>query len=295
MTDVVVSTRTGLDSVEAALLDAVDLLGADDAGEPVVCARVLQVVAQRSGADPRDAYARLVRRGVPWSVHLPLVELLGNAGSRDAGPADPEQVDVRLSPVGALALASERQEVGPVPLGLVEGTLFRGGAHPPYDPASVVGALLAGRADLGPPALPTGCEISGDLAGLRAGREVTLTVDSTIRAEGGHLVITAIPYGVGPEQLHDTVRDARAALLAAHETCPMRRIEDESSIVDGVRLYVEPERGADLRDLRDWLLRIRPVHRRLVCRLPAPLPELMAGWEREDGSGLRALADLLRG
>lgn len=295
VTDAAVSTRTGLDGVETALLDAVDLLGADASGEPVACARVLQVVAQRGQAEPRDAYARLVRRGVPWSVHLPLVELFGNAGSRDHAPADPEHVEVRLSPVGSLALASEREELGPVPLGLVEGTLVRGGPQPPYDPAAVVGALLAGRADLGPPALPTAGEIAGDLAGLRAGQQVTLTVRSTIRAEGGHLVITAIPYGVGPAQLHDAVRDARAALLAARESCPMRRIDDESTTRDGVRLYVEPEKGADLRDLRDWLLRIRPVQRQLDCLLPAPLTELIGGWEREDGSGLRALADLLRG
>ena len=293
VTHAAVSARTGLDAVEAALLDAVDLLGADDTGEPVACSRVLQVVAQRGGAAPADAYARLVRRGVPWSVHLPLVELLGNAGTRDDPPSDPEHVEVRLSPVGALTLASERGETGPLPLALIEGTLFRGGTQPPYDAAAVVGALLAGRSDLGPPELPTGCEIDGDVAGLRAGREETLTVRSTIRAEGGHLAITEIPYGVGPAQLHDSVHGARAALLAARETCPMRRIVDESTMRDGIRLYVEPDKGADLRDLRDWLVRIPPVQRSVTWMLPAPVTELLGAWDREDGSGLRALADLL--
>ena len=50
VTHAAVSARTGLDAVEAALLDAVDLLGADDTGEPVACSRVLQVVAHRAEA-----------------------------------------------------------------------------------------------------------------------------------------------------------------------------------------------------------------------------------------------------
>lgn len=287
------SVRTGLDEVEVALLDAVDLLGADQTGEPVACSRVLAVVAQRRQAEPRDAYPRLVRRGLPWSVHLPLVELLGDAGDRDRPPADPEHVEVRLSPVGALALAAERGDVGAVPLGLVEGTLFCGGEVPPFAPSAVVGALLAGRTDVGPPELPTGCAVDGEIGALLRGEPSTLTIRSTIRAEGGHLVITEIPYGVGPRQLHDAVHDARAALRAANQTCPMRRIEDETNARDGVRLYVEPEKGADLRDLRDWLLRIRPMERQLACRLPEPMPARLRRWQREDGSGLRALADLL--
>lgn len=291
------ATRTtsaaGLDEVEAALLHAVDLLGADAEGEPVACSRVLRVLDQRGYASERAAYAALVRRGVPWSVHLPLVELLGNAGSRDDGPADPEHVDVRLSPVGALALAAEEGAVGPVPLGLIEGSVFRGGEQPPFEPAAVVSALLAGRTDLGPPTFPTGGIVSGDLAALGRGEAVALTLSSAIRAEGGHLTITEIPYGVGPEDLWQRVHDAGAALRALNEACPMRGIEDETSMRDGVRLTVEPDKGTDLRELRDWLLRIPPVSRTVACRLPAPMPDWVRGWDRGDGSGLRALADLM--
>jgi len=283
----------GLDAVEAALLDAVDLLGADHLGEPVACDRVLRVLEQRGQADAGTAYAALLRRGRPWSVHLPLVELLGNAGSRDDRAADPEHLEVRLSPVGALAQAAERGEAGPVPLDLIEGTVFRGGRQPAYEPAAVVSALLAGRTDLGPPAFPTGGVVGGQLEALRRGDGARITVASTIRAEGGHLAITEIPYGVGPQDLRDRVHDARAALRAAHETCPMLRIVDETNVRDGVRLYVEPEKGADLRELRDWLLRIPPVQRTFDCVLPAPMAELATTWDRGDGSGLRALADLM--
>lgn len=283
----------GLDPVEAALLRAVDLLGADDQGEPVPCDRVLRVLAQRGQADAATAYPALVRRGVPWSVHLPLVELLGNAGSRDDPPADPEHVEVRLSPVGALVLAALDGDVGPVPLGLIEGTLVRGGEVPPFGPAAVVSALLAGRDDAGPPSFPTGGVVGGAVEALLRGEPARITASSAIRAEGGHLAITEIPYGVGPQDLHDRVHDARAALRAARETCPMQRIVDETNMRDGVRLYVEPEKGADLRELRDWLLRIPPVQRTFPCRLPAPMAELLTGWDRGDGSGLRALADLL--
>jgi hypothetical protein len=89
------------------------------------------------------------------------------------------------------------------------------------------------------------------------------------------------------------VHDARAALRAAHETCPMLDIVDETNARDGVRLYVEPEKGADLRELRDWLLRIPPVQRTFDCALPAPMPDLVTRWDRGDGSGLRALADVV--
>ena len=233
----------GLDPVEVALLRAIDLLGADDQGEPVACDRVLRVLEQRGQAGAAAAYPALVRRGVPWSVHLPLVELLGNAGSRDDPPAGAEHVEVRLSPVGALVLSALDGGIDPVPLGLVEGTAFRGGEQPPFDPAAVVSALLAGGRDAGRPAFPTGGVVGGALESLLQGEPARVTVSSAIRAEGGHLAITEIPYGVGPRGLHDRVHDARAALRAARERCPMQRIVDETNVRDGVRLYVEPAKG----------------------------------------------------
>ena len=112
------SDRTGLDATEVALLDALDLVGAGVEAEPARCSDVLLAVERVHGAPASESWPLLVARGVPWLVHLPLVELVGNAGSQAGDPpADPEHVSARLSTLGALALAAERDEIGPVPVG----------------------------------------------------------------------------------------------------------------------------------------------------------------------------------
>ncbi len=89
--------------------------------------------------------AALVDLAVPWRRHLPLLEPLGNVGTRgDDPPADARYTMVRLSPAGRLALAAERGAVGPVPFGLVEGTLYRDGTVPSFAPDAVLAALRTG-------------------------------------------------------------------------------------------------------------------------------------------------------
>jgi hypothetical protein len=62
---------------------------------------------------------------VPWQLHLPLLDARGNHGSQHGDPAaDARYTEVWLSRVGALALAAERAEVGPVPLGLIDGSPY---------------------------------------------------------------------------------------------------------------------------------------------------------------------------
>jgi hypothetical protein len=294
------SARTGLGPLELALLDAVDLLGADADAPPVRCADVLDVVDRRQALGARYAWQALVDLGVPWRVHLPLVELDGNAGTQlgDA-PADPEFVSVRLSPFGALVLAAEREEAGPVPVGLIEGSLYRGGKVPPYDPGAVVGALLAGEEHAGLPVMPTGGTVGGDVVGLLAGRPVQLTLGCTFAAEAGRLVITEIPLGVPGGRIIDTI--ASAMLTAGPDLrpvraagCPVQHVEDETTMVDGLRIVVTPSKGSDLRYAVEWLRALWPVTVGVDCRLPAPQPERLTAWDRGDGSGLRALADLLR-
>jgi hypothetical protein len=297
----VVSARTGLGPLDVAILDAVDLL---DVGEPVRCSDVLAAVRTLEGIGPGTTWPMLVDLGVPWRRHLPLVELYGDAGSvTGAPPADAEHVEVRLAAPGALALAAERGEVGPVPFGLVEGSWATGGPVPPFDPAAVVGALLAGASDAGPPALPGGGNVEGDVEGLLSGAAVRLTVGCTIRPEGGNLVITEIPLGVPGGQVFESVvaramrftesADGRRGVPVRRRGSPVVGVYDETTPRDGVRFLVKLADGADLLLARDWLRDVWPVTVEVDAHLPAPMAERLRAWERGDGSGLRGVRDLL--
>jgi hypothetical protein len=296
------SALSGLGPVELALLDAVDLLAAD--GEPVRCSDVLAVLDAREDVGPRYSWPALVDIGVPWRRHLPLVELHGNCGTALGDPpAEPVYVEVRLSTVGALALAAERGETGPLPLGIVEGSLYRGGRVPPFDPRRVVGALLAASSDVGGPALPTGGAVVGDLEGLLAGAPAHLLLRCTIRPEGGRLVITEVPLGAegnlivaAIEQRSQQVerdQSGRGHLRVRRHGSPVVDVRDETSSRDGIRIVVDLDPGADLQEARDWLLDVWPVTIGVDARLPAPMADRLGRWDRGDGSGLRALADQL--
>ncbi len=294
------TARTGLGPVEVALLDAIDLLEGDG-GEPVRCSDVLAAVDRLHGVGPRYSWPVLVDVAVPWRLHLPLVDGHGNLGTQgDDGPADAKYVEARLSEVGALALAAERGEIGPVPLGLIEGSLYRGGPVPPFAPDAVVGTLLAAGTDAGPPVLPTGGTVSGDLVGLLDGRPARLTLGCTIRPVGGDLVITEVPLGVEADRVVENIHN-RSRERATHrggETlrpagCPVVGVYDETSSRNGLLIRVVLDPGSDLREAVQWLRDVWPVTVEVDCRLPAPQAERLATWDRGDGSGLRALADLL--
>lgn len=278
---------SGLAALDVALLDAVDLVGSG--GEPVRCDRALDVCASRDGADRGAAWARMLALGSPVLRHLPLLELMLPRDRR--APEAPGSAEVRLSPYGVLALRAERGELGPVPLDLVDGTWWCGGDAPPFDPLRVVGALLAGATEAGGPSLPSGGVVVGDVDRLLAGEPTTLTMSSTVRAEGGHLVATALPYGVEPADAVAAVRAAAAS--AARRRSGVVAVADESNAVDGVRVRVELADGTDLRRARDWLVGVVPLSLERTAVLPAAMPHLLDAWDRGDGTGLRALADLL--
>jgi len=309
------SARTGLGPIESALLDAVDLI-VGGSGEPARCSDVLAAVDRLHGIGPRYSWPALVDLSVPWRVHLPLLDTVGNVGTQAGDrPADPVYVETQLSDVGALALASERGEVGPVPLGLIEGSLYRGGPVPPFAPDAVVGALLAAGADAGPPVLPTGGTVAGDLEGLLAGRPVRLTLGCTIRPLGGDLVITEVPLGVELDELvqmigsrarrerGDAVGRPYADYPGGPEAgppardrrrgCPVVDVIDETTMRNGLIIRVMVDPRSDVRTAAEWLRDVWPVTTEIDARLPAAQAERLRTWDRGDGTGLRALADLL--
>lgn len=232
--------RTGLSGIELQVLAAVEAVAG---ARPIRTTRALDHLAEEFG----PAYALPVLQDLvaDWRVHLTLVEGIGNWGSSSGDPpADPRYTEVALSAVGRCVFAAERGELGPVPLGLVNGTLYRGGTVPPWDPRAVLACLNALVEDpsfsderlrrlLGPPTLPTGGLFLGDLTALRAGRRARLrmtcriereqltpcpTDDQRFPAGPSALVITGTPLGVTLDEITHS--------LAARLTARQRRYAD---------------------------------------------------------------------
>ncbi|MGH3407479.1 MAG: DNA gyrase subunit A [Streptosporangiaceae bacterium] len=242
--------RSGLGLVEIAILEALDAAGARPGRRHAKSARVLAAVDERIGLAPGYAYQVLTDLALPWKVPVPLVDPSGNFGSRDGDPpAMWRYTEARLSPAGQVALAAERGETAPVPVGLINGNTYQWGTRPPLRPAAVIDAIrqVIARpkttsqqiaAIVGPPDFMTGCTVTGDLTGLAAGRAVDLRLDARVtisdeaqlsarvsREIAGHflrpernrtlLVIDNFPPSVSPfdalQAITDRVREHRWA------------------------------------------------------------------------------------
>jgi DNA gyrase/topoisomerase IV subunit A len=217
-----VSGRSGLGLVEVAVLEALDAAGATPDRRPRRSARVLAVIEERIGLAPGYAYQVLTDLALPWKVPVPLVDGHGNFGSPDGDPpAGWRYTDVRLSPAGQVTLAAERGEIAPVPVALITGNSYQWGLRPPFRPAAVIAAIRRVLARprttsreiieiVGPPDFMTGCSVTGDLAGLAAGRQVDLRLHAQVTiADGAHLSARIDGNAPGswskPGQLNGTV------------------------------------------------------------------------------------------
>lgn len=305
------SQRSGLGVLEVAVLAAVaDVGGTPDAGRRRTT-RVLERLEREDGLGARYVYPLLQDLGAPWRLHLPLLDPYGNWGSQHGDPAaDAQYTHVRLSPIGALALAAERGEVAPVPLGLIEGSLYRDGPVPPFDARRVVAALGTASADAGLPTLPTGGTVDGDLTALLAGRRARLQLGCEIVHEDGALVVTAVPLGVPIDLLEQCLATRSRSLrrgsdgrfedhVQAPESDDAQRpfrivdVRNESSMRVGVRVVVQLAHGSDQAVAEHWVRSVWPVTVEVDCRLPAPMARRLRTWDRGDGSGLEALELLL--
>lgn len=138
------------------------------------------------------AYQVLIDLAQPWKLPVPLVEGIGNFGGRgNDPPASPRYTEARLSPVGQVALAAERGDIAPVPIGMINGNTHREGLRPPFRPAAVIdairqvlrrprlpGLLITGI--VGPPDFITGCTVTGDLDALAAGQYAELGLHARV-------------------------------------------------------------------------------------------------------------------
>lgn len=240
----------GCSETEGILLGVIsDML----AGQPfgfVRCDRVLSRIDRQIGLGPRYAYELLLDLARPWLVWAPLLEVGGVAADR-ATPADePYITRCRLTSVGMAILEQERGGHH-LPLGIINGTIYRGGTQPPLEPSRVVAALRelirnpraadeVLRKIIGVPQFPSGCAASGDFDSLLMGREVLLR-------EVGRVKITGIPV---PEEAAKVGRVAGAPILvtgivrsAPHiiiDALP-GRVSATSDVIDEMQACIGPQ------------------------------------------------------
>jgi DNA gyrase/topoisomerase IV subunit A len=314
------SRSTGLGITEAALLEAFAAAGADSDGPYVKCTHVLAELEAATGIAPRYGYDVLVDLARRWTVPLRLVDFHGNVGAPDFPAASPKYTEARLSPIGVCALAAERNEKPPVPIGLINGTTHAGGSRPPFSPTGIIDALGVlieneGATDgeildvVGSPSFPTGCHVGGQVVELLAGLPATLQLTASIEISDAHpsrtrwrgIVLTNLPPGVSTSDLFDhiTSRVHRRSdedlhpELAAKAGLDLKALDDLSS-GDEARIVVTPKAGADVEDLADRLRAIWGVSIDLPVNLGQPLATVLRAWiaERPDHDVRAGLAEL---
>jgi hypothetical protein len=325
--------RSGVGLVECAILEALGSLGAEPGWvrQPVGPkhlttpgyhnnARVLAAVEDRIGLAPGYAYEVLVDLARPWTMPLTLVDGCGNFGTRgNDPPANFRYTESRLSPAGQVALAAERGDLAPVPIGLINGNVYGEGTRPPFRPQAVIDALrqviqhptvtsedLTGM--VGPPYFLNGCTVTGDFAALAAGRPAVLRLQARVTVSDDHrsVLITNLPPNANPDETvvslasQAAVREWAQRYPGLHRQVhlPLSDIRDESS--HGTDLLVcIPEPGTTPEQLRDQLLDVDGVCITVPVVPPGPLATMLRSWAKaypaEDLlTSLTALEDAIR-
>lgn len=308
-------SASGLTAVEIDLLRAVQEGTAAAEGLYAPSTDVLERVEARTGVGPRYAQRMLCDLVVDWVRHLPLLDGEGNFGSvgGDVG-ADAQYTQVRLTSVGELALASEGGAIGPLPLDLIEGSLYRGGGLPPFDPALTIRALLAGADGPGLPRTPTGTITPGPTGAFRRnGRKVQrYQLGSVFRTgpDAHELVLVEPPYLVGMDTIVASLQDRldQARLRAEHgdlrlpldppsgatpEPVPLRDVQNLTSGRTGTWILLPLRKNVDIVDALDWVQSVWPVTVYADCFPEDEIYDRFAPWDGADQSGLRALNELL--
>ncbi len=240
-------------------------------------------------------YDALVRMAQSFSLRLPLVDGHGNFGSLDDGPAASRYTEARLAPAALAMTADLDEGVvdfvanydnkltqpsvlpAAVPNLLVNGAagIAVGMATnmAPHNLVEVVSAarhLLANpRASLDElmrfvpgPDLPTGGKIVG-LDGVRQAYETgkgafrtrasTRVEKVTARRQG--IVVTELPYGVGPEKVIERIKDA----VSAKKLDGISAVTDLTDRHHGLRLVIEIKNGFNPDAVLEKLYKVTPL------------------------------------
>jgi DNA gyrase subunit A len=240
-------------------------------------------------------YDALVRMAQPFSLRLPLVDGHGNFGSLDDGPAAPRYTEARLAPSALEMTGGldedvvdfvpnyDNQLTQPEVLPAAFPNLLVNGASgiavgmatnmAPHNLVEVVsaarhlirkpGATLEELMRFVPgPDLPGGGKIVG-LDGIRdayaTGRgtfrtRATTRVESiTARRKG--IVVTELPYTVGPEKVIEKIKDA----VQSKKLQGVSAVTDLTDRHHGLRLVVEVKTGFNPDAVLEQLYRLTPM------------------------------------
>src|SRR4051794_6836361 len=309
---------------------ALDDLGARPDRSHIKSARVVDVLYASGGIPPIYGYDAMCNLAAPWLVHLRVLDPHGNYGSPDFAAAAPRYTEVRLSQMGMLAVAAERGDGAPGPIGLVNRDVHVGGSRPPFDPVRIIDTLerLALDPDLsdddlvrsvGPPAFPTHCEVDVDLDALARGGSTRLTLFARLTHEtrpGSHqnrsvIVVSSLPPQTCASEVAANItsrvgrprRDATPNYPALEERVhlPVVDVNDETAgVLDGsrTRLVVVLEPDADPAAAKEQLRDVWGIRVGLNVGLQQPLADLLRKWvsrlERDEAlNGLTHLRALL--
>ena len=240
-------------------------------------------------------YDALVRMAQSFSLRLPLVDGHGNFGSPDDGPAAYRYTECRMDPAAVPLVAGldeevvdfaanyDGRELEPVVLPAAYPNLLVNGASgiavgmatnmPPHNLGEVIAAarhLLAHpEADteelmrfVPGPDLPTG----GRIVGLEGVRDAYLTGRGTFRMRAtarveqitprrSGLIITELPWNVGPEKVTEKIREL-------HNAKKIAGIADVIDLTDGdkgLHLVIELKSGFVPEAVLDQLYRLTPL------------------------------------
>ncbi|MDO5634441.1 MAG: DNA topoisomerase (ATP-hydrolyzing) [Micrococcus sp.] len=224
-------------------------------------------------------YDAMVRMAQAFSLRLPVVDGHGNFGSLDDGPAAPRYTEARMAPAALALTAdldedtvdfvpnydNQFQQPGVLPAaypnllvngasGIAVGMATNMAPHNLREVVAAARHLLAEpEADLEDlmrfvpgPDLPSGGRIVG-LDGIRdayaTGRgtfktRATVAVEQ-VRARKTGLVVTELPYGVGPEKVIEKIKDA----VDAKKLTGISDVVDLTDRRHGLKLVIELKSG----------------------------------------------------
>lgn len=254
-----------------------------------------QVMARYHPHGDSAIYDTLVRMSQWWSLRVPMVDGHGNFGNMDDGPAAMRYTEARLHKAAMEMVADidentvdmaenfdgTRQEPVVLPAGipnlLVNGTsgiaVGMATSIPPHNLGEVVAALKhllvhpeASVADLMEhvpgPDFPTGGKLMG-AGGLQKAYETgdgkfrlraTTSIEQVSERRRG-IVITELPYTIGPERVIETVKK----LVREEKLAGIANIVDLSDRKHGLRLVIEVKNNYQPEALRDQLFSLTPL------------------------------------
>ena len=240
-------------------------------------------------------YDTLVRMAQPFAMRVPLIDGHGNFGSPDDPPAAYRYTECRLDPAALLMTEGLDEDVvdfvptydgtGVEPLVLASAfpNLLVNGASgiavgmatnmPPHNLVEVIAAarhlIKKPEATLDDlmkfvpgPDLPTGGKIVG-LDGIREAYETgrgTFKVRATakvtdVRARRRGIVVTELPYGVGPEKVISKIKD----LVQSRKLQGVADVRDLTDREHGLQLVIEVKNGFNAEAVLDKLYKLTPM------------------------------------